>query len=215
MRLADGGCAGLLLTGVLLSMAAWPPRALAADDPNMDYLVHVALADHCKRVLPPLSKQIDGAFAAWRSRMPADRLAAVQAYAASKAGQRSAQGVGIAIGVAPGDNKLIASHQCTKHINDWGHAAYPQVSGSQIDAAAAQSLVASIAPLALARLDCQVLDGVAAQAIAVPMAVDAGKPVPTEQWTYSGCGRTHSVSIDRREGRYGLAAQDRFDLSGM
>lgn len=210
------GNSGWLAVCAALTLAAfWPQGARAADDPNMGYLVQQAFADNCKQTLPALSKLIDSSLAASQSRLPQERLAAAREYARSAAGKRAAQAVGIAITAASNDNKLIASYECSKKINEWGQPAYPQVSGSQIGPDASRSLVSSIAPLALARLDCQVLDSVAAKEIAMPMAVDAGKSVPAEQWTFSGCGRTHSVSIDRREGRYGLAAQDRFDLAGM
>ncbi|KRD75526.1 hypothetical protein [Lysobacter sp. Root983] len=199
-----------------MSLAAfWPQGARAADDPNMDYLYQLAFADNCKQVAPALSKQVDSALAAWQAGIPQDRLAPLRDYARSKQGQRQMKFVGIAITSANGGNKLIASYQCVDKINDWGQPTYPQVSGSQLDSEAGKAIVSSIAPLALARLDCLVLDGVEADAIPAPAQSKEGQAVPTEKWRFSACGRTHVVGIDQRGGRYGLAAKDRIELSGF
>lgn len=219
MRTSDRGRGVLFLMGAALSLAAtWPRATPAADDPSTDYLVQIAFADHCKQVLPPLSGQVDNALAAWKARVPPRRLASLQAYADSKAGRNAARGVAIAIDVAGNNDKLIASHECVRKIIGWGLPMYPPVAHSRIEEDQARFLVASIAPLALARLDCLVLDSVEAAATA-PNA-DAAKPesaqaVPMERWTFSACGRTHAVSVWRREGKYNLSAKDRFDLSGM
>lgn len=219
MRTSDRGRGVLFLMGAALSLAAtWPRATPAADDPNTDYLVQIAFADHCKQVLPPLSGQVDNALTAWKERMPPRRLASLQAYADSKTGRDAARAAAIAIDVAGNNDKLIASYECVSKIIEWGSPAYPPVARSRIDDEQGRSLVASIAPLALARLDCLVLDSV--EAATTAPGADAARPesaqaVPMERWTFSACGRTHAVSVWRREGTYNLSAKDRFDLSGM
>jgi len=148
----------------------------------MDYLIQQAFAYNCKQVLPALSKLVDSALAASQSRIPQERLAALREHARSAAGKRTTQALGAAITAA--SNKLIASYECSKKINEWGQPAYPQVSGSQLGSEASRSLVSSIAPLvlALARLDCLTLDGVEAEAIPELALAPAeeGRSVPTE-----------------------------------
>lgn len=200
---------------ILAASAAWSAVASAQDDPNRDYLFHGQFAEHCKRVLPPLSRQVDSAFSAWQSRIPAERLAALRDYAGSREGKRAAKFVGVGISVASSDNKLLASLQCVERINDWGRIDYPAVTDSQVDAASAKPLVASIAPLALARLDCPALQAVSAAAAPAAAASDAGQAVAVETWTFSGCGRSHAVGIERRSDRLGLAVKDRIELSGF
>jgi hypothetical protein len=202
-----------LAVATLATASVWPAIAAAQDDANREYLFHSQFAEHCKRAMPPLSKQIDSAFSAWQSRIPAQRLAAIRDYAGSKAGKRMAESYAIGISVASGDNKLVASYQCVERINEWGRIDYPSVTNSQIDAAAAKPLLASIAPLALARLDCAALEGVSAAPATAASADQAS--VPVETWTFSGCGRSHAVGIDRRSDRLGLAGKDRIALSGF
>lgn len=203
-----------LAIATLVAASVWPAIAAAQDDANREYLFHRQFAEHCKRAMPPLSKQVDSAFSAWQSRIPAPRLAAFQDYASSRAGKRIAQYVGVGIAVSSGDNQLLVSYQCVDRINDWGRIEYPAATGSQVDAASARPLLASIAPLVLARLDCPALDAVsAAPATAPANAEEAYDPVET--WTFSGCGRSHAVGIERRSGRLGLAGKDRIDLSGF
>lgn len=216
--LGCGRMAWALAAAIAALATAWPRTAPAADDPNMEYLVKLAFADHCKQVLPWMTGQVDSALAAWKARLPAQQLASLQSYADSKPGKSTARSVGIAIGAASNGNKLIVSHECARNINEWGLPAYPQVARSQIDPEQNRALVASIAPLVLARLDCLVLDGVDTAADSVAAAGSQAKPtqpVPMERWVFSACGRTHSVSIWPRQGKYNLSAKDTFDLSGM
>lgn len=208
--------AGVVLAAILASAPVAGVIAAAPDDANREYLFHGQFAEHCKRVLPALSRQVDSAYAAWQSRIPAERLTALQAYAGSRDGKRTAKFVGVGISVASGDNKLVASYQCAERINDWGRIDYPAVTDSQIDAASAKPLLAMIAPLALARLDCPALDAVSATAAAAAAAANADEAsVAVETWTFSGCGRSHAVGIDRRSGQLGLAGKDRIELSGL